>query len=191
MDNNPVHFLSSCFSPRDTSFVLKKNKQGQRGPVSCPRVVEEYNNIMGGVDRFDQLRQYYEIRRRSTKWWHRILYYCLDMAIINAHILMKTDKKTSEDQLQFRLNLARQDFHQEREEIDQLLFLLIRELFQMKLLETIIQIKKNIGDAGSAVHLRKRQERKLSVLGVKYHSACIPVSKHSMKNNFIMFFNKY
>lgn len=62
---------------------------------------------MGGVDRYDQLRENYEIGRKSTKWWFRIFYYLLDMAVINAFILMKINN-TKNDQLKFRINLARQ-----------------------------------------------------------------------------------
>lgn len=108
MDNNPVSMLSTCFSPRDTTYVQRKDKSGKKVAVSCPRAISYYNQIMGGVDRFDQLREVYEVGRKSTKWWHRIFYYFLDLAIVNAHILMNTDRRRIQDQLSFRINLSRQ-----------------------------------------------------------------------------------
>ena len=65
---------------------------------------------MGGVGHFDQLQERYEIGRRSRKWWHRILYFLIDLAIGNAFILWKVSRKNlgPQDQLYFRLRLARQ-----------------------------------------------------------------------------------
>lgn len=46
-------------------------------------MVKVYNNIMGGVDSFDQFRERYAIGRRSVKWWHRNFYFLIDLAIVN------------------------------------------------------------------------------------------------------------
>lgn len=108
MDNKNVHVLTNYFSPKDTETVLRRNKTGAREAVYCPKVIAEYNRIMGGVDKFDQLHERYSIGRRSTKWWHRILYYLMDMALVNSYILMNTNKRRTVDQLSFRINLARQ-----------------------------------------------------------------------------------
>ncbi|KAG5890865.1 hypothetical protein JTB14_002808 [Gonioctena quinquepunctata] len=93
MDNNLVCFLSNYCSPKSTCPVLRKSKYGSTLEVSCPEVVSKYNEIMDGVARFDQLRECYEIERRSTKWWPRLFCcFLLDMAIINAYILIKDDE---------------------------------------------------------------------------------------------------
>lgn len=46
--------------------------------------------------------------RRSIKWWHRLFYWLLDVAIVNAFILKKIKMNTKLDQLSFRLRLAQQ-----------------------------------------------------------------------------------
>ncbi|GFX83570.1 hypothetical protein TNCV_325191 [Trichonephila clavipes] len=46
---------------------------------------------MGGVDRFDQRKERYPIRR-SLKWWHRILFFLIDIAIINSFIQWQEQK---------------------------------------------------------------------------------------------------
>ena len=42
---------------------------------------------MNGVDVADQLRSYYEIGRRSIKWWKYVWFFILNVCLINAHIL--------------------------------------------------------------------------------------------------------
>lgn len=112
MDNKPVCMLSTLHSPRKTAIVKRRNKDGSRVPIPCPHVVAAYNEIMGGVDRFDQLRERYAIGRRSIKWWHRILYYLVDLAIVNSFIMWKCVKNKKEkeecNQLSFRIRLAKQ-----------------------------------------------------------------------------------
>lgn len=110
MDNKAVTLLSTAHNPKDTAVVARRNKDGTRVDVPCPLVVEQYNANMGGVDRFDQLRERYAIGRRSVKWWHRILYFLIDLVIVNSFLLWTTSKRQSGnyDQLTFRLRLARQ-----------------------------------------------------------------------------------
>lgn len=108
MDNKAVTFLSTLHSPKTITSVNRKNKDGSLSQVTCPEVVKVYNNIMGGVDRFDQFRERYAIGRRSVKWWHRILYFLIDLAIVSSFILWNVAKGTKIDQLSFRLRLAKQ-----------------------------------------------------------------------------------
>ncbi len=109
MDSKPVSMLSTAHNPSHITTVKRKMKDGSKVNVSCPRVVSEYNQNMGGVDRVDQLRERYEVGRRSRKWWHRLMYFLFDVTIVNSFVLWSTkteDKK--KDQLGFRLRLARQ-----------------------------------------------------------------------------------
>lgn len=110
MDRKPVCFLSSVHSPRKVSTVLRRQRDGTRVEVGCPEVVKVYNETMGGVDKFDQLRECYAIGRRSVKWWHRIFYYLIDLAIVNSYSMwkIKSDTPSKCHQLDFRINLARQ-----------------------------------------------------------------------------------
>lgn len=107
MDKKPVRFLSTAHSPRQTSYVRRRIRNGSKTDVSCPKVVEVYNKTMGGVDKFDQYHERYAIGRRSTKWWHRIFYYLIDLAIVNTYFLWRLQHPES-DHLNFRLILARQ-----------------------------------------------------------------------------------
>jgi hypothetical protein len=73
--------------------VKRKNQGGRSTEIFCPKVVAEYNKIMGGVHRFDQLRERYVLGRRSVKWRHRIFYFLVDVAIVNSFVLWKINKR--------------------------------------------------------------------------------------------------
>ncbi|XP_046986124.1 piggyBac transposable element-derived protein 4-like [Schistocerca americana] len=106
-DSKPVRILSNYHNPKHVTTVLRRNKDGSRSEVFCPLAVAEYNKIMGGVDRFDQLRERYAVGRRSWKWWHRLFFFLVDLAVVNSYVMWKL-QKTEADQLTFRLHLARQ-----------------------------------------------------------------------------------
>ena len=55
----------------------------------APPSIADYNKNMNSVDKFDQLMSSYNIDRRSKKWWHRIFFYFLDAAVLNAYISYK------------------------------------------------------------------------------------------------------
>lgn len=54
-----------------------------------PTPVLTYNHSMGGVDLFDQHRQYYGLGRQSKKWWRYLFWFLLEAVIVNAHIIFK------------------------------------------------------------------------------------------------------
>lgn len=109
MDSKPVCMLSTAHNPADCTSVQRRNKDGSKESVRCPKVVSVYNEKMGGVDHFDQFRERYEIGRRSVKWWHRIMYFLIDLAIVDGFVLWKTprEKHKKQNQLPYRLRLAR------------------------------------------------------------------------------------
>jgi hypothetical protein len=86
-DKKPVTVLSKHHNPKQVTSVKRKNRDGTSSIIPCPTAVAEYNSIMGGVDRFDQRRERYAIGRRSLKWWHRLLYFLIDLAIVNSFIM--------------------------------------------------------------------------------------------------------
>ena len=106
-DSKDVTVLTSAVNPRNVVFVNRTQKDGRKILVSCPEAVTLYNKTMGGVDLFDQKQERYCLGRRSLKWWHRILYYILDVAVVNSYTMMGQVRGNIE-QLQFRIHLARQ-----------------------------------------------------------------------------------
>ena len=74
----------------------------------CPPCLPDYQAYMRGVDRGDQLVGYYNLGRRSKKWWKRVLYYIIEVAALNAYVLDKHAHtgRDSRDYLAFRIALA-------------------------------------------------------------------------------------
>ena len=54
-----------------------------------PEIINDYNCFMNGVDTVDQHLVYYAIGRKGLKWWRRVFYRLLDMAIANSYAIYK------------------------------------------------------------------------------------------------------
>lgn len=106
-DKRCVSILSSLPDAADSIEIERKEKDGTKIKIKCPKAISTYNKNMGYVDKFDQLKALYEIDRKSKKWWHRIFFHFLDVAVINSYILHKmlNDEEINTAK-QFRLNLV-------------------------------------------------------------------------------------
>ena len=84
---------------------MRCQKDGTRQPVTCPVMVQAYNELMGGVDTGDQARDYYRMR---TKF--RNFTFIKDVAVTNSYILYKNHSPTPKLKSikDFRLELATQ-----------------------------------------------------------------------------------
>lgn len=71
--SKPVHLLTSCFSPKNTTYIYRTNKDASKINTPSPKVVAKYHRIMKRVDKFDQFYKRYAIRQRSIKLWYQIL----------------------------------------------------------------------------------------------------------------------
>jgi hypothetical protein len=52
-----------------------------------PEVLEDYNNNMRGVDFFDQQMRYYSFLHGSKKWYKKIAFYFLGVAVLNSYVI--------------------------------------------------------------------------------------------------------
>lgn len=105
-DKKLVSFISTQCQVGGNETVSRKQKDGSIIQVPAVPVVQLYNKYMGGVDLSDQKRQYYESSRRAEKWWRYLLWFSIDVCIVNAHILMmEADNHPNLSQLQFRIEL--------------------------------------------------------------------------------------
>ncbi|KAJ8913155.1 hypothetical protein NQ315_006073 [Exocentrus adspersus] len=70
-------------------------------------MVTDYKAHMGYVDKVDMLKSVYEIDRKSKKWWHHILWYFVDICVVNSFILLKTKADSTIPTLKnFRLSVG-------------------------------------------------------------------------------------
>ena len=73
-----------------------------------PTMVRMYNSSMGGVDLADQRKETYEIDHRSKyKYYLRLLFDFLDIAISNAYIIHNKLENTKLSSKDFRLLIVR------------------------------------------------------------------------------------
>jgi hypothetical protein len=86
--------------------ISRKNKDGSQTEIACSLLVKDYNRNMVFVDKMDMLKNLYEIDRKSKKWWHRILFHFIDMALVNSFIIYKDRSSEKIESLKhFRLSV--------------------------------------------------------------------------------------
>ena len=54
---------------------MDKKKDGTKEEILCLKAVAAHNDLMGGLDYFDQRKERYQVRRRFIKWWHLLFSY--------------------------------------------------------------------------------------------------------------------
>lgn len=118
VDKRSIYFLSAMHPaepPLGTTPSVKRRKvDGTQEDIACPPLLPDYQKYMRGVDRGDQLLSYYNIGRRSKKWWKRVFFYILECSILNSFVLdghvRPVDHaccgRAKRDSLQFRFELA-------------------------------------------------------------------------------------
>lgn len=63
---------------------------------------------MGGANLNDQQRNYYAVGQKSRKWWCYLLWFLIDVSIVNSHILeTEAQNRQSRTQLEFHVELAK------------------------------------------------------------------------------------
>ena len=111
IDNGPVTMLSTIHNlddkvhrerrrPRETSTNSKKVRSvfenTARKSLPIPKIIDDYNHHMGGVDVADQLRSYYSTQLTVFQTWPPLFFWLLDTAIINSYLICKKLKVTTD-----------------------------------------------------------------------------------------------
>lgn len=104
-DTKEVIVVSNCHSS-GISTIEKKLKNGQKANVDCPEMIKFYRQIMGGVDRADQIAGQYELDRKSTKWWKKVFYRLLMMSIGNSWVISSQLGRRQNPLIDFMIVLA-------------------------------------------------------------------------------------
>lgn len=96
LDSKAVYFLSTIHPPEfprranaEARVVRRRGagEGGESGDVPCPPLLKDYNNCMGGVDQADQMLRYYTCIRKTVKWYRRVLFHEVEVAIHNAFVI--------------------------------------------------------------------------------------------------------
>lgn len=90
-DNKQVVLLSTYVGAEPVESIERYDKaEKKKISIDCPKIVKEYNAHMGGVDLMDSFLGRYRIKVKTRKWYMRIFYHLLDVAIINSWVLYKS-----------------------------------------------------------------------------------------------------
>jgi hypothetical protein len=93
-DSQVAQFMSNWHDPRDESTVLRRESgYAGRRRMSAPKLAADYNLYMGGVDQLDSLRGSCTCAVKSKKWWHCLLWWMLDSAMVNAYQVYKFEEE--------------------------------------------------------------------------------------------------
>lgn len=115
-DKRVVLLLNTAYSASEGTTIkqltISHNNNNNIPPtythIPAPLAVAAYRQYMGGVDRFTSFLAYYICGFRSSKWWLRLTYQLIDIAIVNAFIISKQSPHTANKwrtQKEFRLDL--------------------------------------------------------------------------------------
>lgn len=97
--------LSNCHENK-IGTADRKQKDGSKKTFDCPEAFVFYNKNMGIVDKSDQYSTYYQVDRKSRKWWKRMFNRLLLIAVSNAWILHKQFKKKHMPLIDFLIPLS-------------------------------------------------------------------------------------
>lgn len=114
MDNKAVLMVSNCTSADEIVKVKRWDKKMKSYiDVTMPKVIDNYNKNMGGVDVLDQSMEYYRTFIKTRKWTLKVILHFIDLSIVNAWRLYrieatanKVPKNKLKDLLEFRLEIA-------------------------------------------------------------------------------------
>ena len=60
------------------------------GALQRPSLVVTYDKYMGGVDHSDQMVSYATFNSRTLKWWKRVFFHVVSLAVLNSYLVYKT-----------------------------------------------------------------------------------------------------
>ena len=122
IDNGPVTMLSTIHGLKEASWQVEKNRRrprksslnankvremfgnNSRKNLKIPRVINDYNHYMGGVDIADQLRSYNSTQLTSNRNWMPLFFWILDIVLVNSYKLAGLNGWTK-SQVAFRKKL--------------------------------------------------------------------------------------
>ncbi len=89
-DNKVVQLSSTHVDAEPITSVKRWNRREKKYiNIKCPAIVAEYNSFMGGVDSFNMLMSLYRNDRKSRKWYLRIFFWALNVAVVNGWLLYR------------------------------------------------------------------------------------------------------
>ena len=89
-DKRIIHFLSHMHDvtgPATVERTTMSTGAVTREKVACPTMLPNYQAFMRGIDRGDQLINYYNMGQRAKKWWKRVFSYLIEVCQLSMATL--------------------------------------------------------------------------------------------------------
>ena len=105
MDNKSGLLLSNYFNPKEMQQIKHRVKGSKnKVKVTCPSVIQEYNQFMGGADLSDRMKVTFEVDRwNKFRFYLRVFFDFLDIAVVNSKIVCnKIESAPALSSLDFR-----------------------------------------------------------------------------------------
>lgn len=110
LDSKVVTVMSTNGQPGDITTTLRRLKNGTQVEFPCASSVVSYSANIRGVDRNDQLRQYYHVRTKSHKCYRYMFWFCVELCIDNTFILCRQYGRPALDMKSYRMELAKKTY---------------------------------------------------------------------------------
>ena len=104
-DKREVYMLSTIHSTayENSSKIDRQTREEVRNPV-C---ILDYTKKLDAVDHVDMQMSFSECIRKSVKWYKKLFFHLLDMAVYNAFVIYKMQNGISSHLSDFRLEIIR------------------------------------------------------------------------------------
>jgi hypothetical protein len=93
VDSKPVFLLSTATSLVHPDSVAGGWVGRQQVDFPTSSILLEYQSNMRRVDVVDQKREYYSVAQQGHKWWHRALYFVIDLSLNNSFSFYSEDQR--------------------------------------------------------------------------------------------------
>lgn len=107
-DRREVVVLTSMHE--DKMVTLDKVHFQTKQPIQKPAAVVDYNKNMGAIDRSDMMLSSKECARKTVKWYKKLFFHMVDLALLNAHALYSTQNTELKPLGDFQLEVIRKLF---------------------------------------------------------------------------------
>ncbi|XP_067225208.1 piggyBac transposable element-derived protein 4-like [Chanodichthys erythropterus] len=105
-DRRDVHMLTTVHSANMSPSGKIDHATGNQ--KIKPQCVLDYNKKMGAVDKVDMMDSFVGCTRKTLKWYKKLFFHFVDLAVHNAFIVYKKKQDSSLTYQKFRQNLVRQ-----------------------------------------------------------------------------------
>lgn len=106
LDNSAVQLSSTHAALEPMTTVQRWDRKAHKYvSVSCPAIIREYNEHMGGVDLFDMLMSLYRVDHKSIKWYRRVFLWAINVAVVNGWLLYRRHFQQQSQPARLQLDL--------------------------------------------------------------------------------------